>query len=54
MEKQTVNTKEVAKILNIGLEQARSLVHGGKLPNVGSEKRIRIPKVALERFLEGK
>jgi excisionase family DNA binding protein len=53
MEQQTYNTEQVAKILGVGRDYARSLIHTGKLPNVGNSKRVRIPKAALQRFLEG-
>lgn len=53
MEQQTYNTEQVAQILGLGRDYTRSLILSGKLPNVGNAKRIRVPKSAVERYLNG-
>jgi excisionase family DNA binding protein len=54
IEQQTVNVNDLAKILGVGRDFARSLVTAGKLPNVGNAKRIRIPKDAINNYLTGR
>lgn len=53
IEQQTYNTQEVAKILGLGRDYTRSLIQSGKLPNVGNAKRVRVPKSAVQRYLDG-
>jgi excisionase family DNA binding protein len=52
LETQTYNTQEVAKILGLGRDYTRALIHSGKLPNVGNSKRVRVPKSAVQRYLD--
>jgi excisionase family DNA binding protein len=52
IEQQTYSTQEVAKILGLGRDYIRSLIQNGKLPNVGNPKRVRVPKAAVQRYLD--
>ncbi|NTW28884.1 MAG: helix-turn-helix domain-containing protein [Coriobacteriia bacterium] len=47
----TVN--EVAALLRIGRGKAYTLVRTGALPSVTLGRSLRVPKAALERFLQG-
>ncbi len=53
MERQTYNSEEVSKILGLGRDYTRALIQSGKLPNVGNAKRLRVPRIAVERYLSG-
>jgi excisionase family DNA binding protein len=51
--KLTLTTLEVVALTGISRDMVQNLVKGGILPNVtGTEKRIRIPRIALEKYLE--
>jgi excisionase family DNA binding protein len=52
-QRRTLNVEDVTKILGVGRDFVRGLVRQGKLVNVGNNKRIRIPKESLERYLAG-
>jgi Helix-turn-helix domain len=48
-----VNIEEARKISRLGRDFLRGLIRAKIIPNVGSASRIRIPLVALERYLSG-
>ena len=51
--KLTLTTLEVCYLTGWGRDYAQNLVRDGSLPNVsGNPKRILIPRIALERFLQ--
>jgi excisionase family DNA binding protein len=50
--KLTLTTLEVVSLTGISRDQVQNLVKDGVLPNVtGNNKRIRIPRIALEKYL---
>lgn len=46
-----LSVRDVARILRIGRNQAYELVRSGAIASVRIGRSIRVPKVALERFL---
>ena len=52
MEKLTFTVDEAVQATRLGRDQIRRLVYEGTLPNLGPRTRIRIPRVALERYIE--
>jgi excisionase family DNA binding protein len=52
MQRETYTNAEVSQILGLGRDYTRRLIQSGKLPNVGNAKRIRVPKAAVQRYLE--
>ncbi|MFA4837309.1 MAG: helix-turn-helix domain-containing protein [Dehalococcoidia bacterium] len=52
--KLTLTVSETAKVLGISKATAYSLVHQKKLPAIRiSARRLVVPKIQLQRFLEG-
>ncbi len=52
-QKLTVNVLEAAALTGLGRDRVRQLVRDGALPNIGAHMRPRIPRAALERFVNG-
>ncbi len=52
MDRLTVDTKEIMLLTQWGRDYVRLLVRNGTLPNVGTQKRILVPRKALQEFLE--
>ena len=44
-----LNTQQAAKLLGMSERQVRELIYGGVIPVVRLDRRIRIPRAALER-----
>ncbi len=44
---------DTAKLLGIGILSCRNAVRGGQLPSVRFGQRYRVPRAALDRWLEG-
>lgn len=51
--KTVLSVKDLAKILNIGINNAYSLVREGQIHSVKIGRQYRIPLVALHAYLEG-
>ena len=49
--KLTASLVEAQNLTGLGRDRLRKLVKDGTLPNVGAHTRIRIPRAALERFV---
>lgn len=49
-----LSVEELATALNIGKNTAYDLVRSGQIQSVRVGRQIRIPKIALTAFLEGK
>ncbi len=49
----TYKVEEAAKLLRIGRNKAYEAVACGEIPSVRIGKRILVPRIALERMLEG-
>ncbi len=53
-EKLTLSVDEAAKCLGIGRNLCYNLCRQGKIPCLAlGQKRLRVPKVAIERLLQG-
>ena len=52
MDRLTVDTKEIMQLTQWGRDFVRLLVKNGTLPNVGTQKRILVPRKALQDYLE--
>jgi excisionase family DNA binding protein len=50
---QTVTVEQAAKILGIGRHLAYEAVRTGKIPTLRFGRKIRIPRLAIERILSG-
>jgi excisionase family DNA binding protein len=50
---QTYTIREIAKILNVGLNEAYAAAHRGELPIIKIGRSIRVLKPAFDRLLEG-
>jgi excisionase family DNA binding protein len=51
--KLALTTLEMCSLTGLGREHLQNLVRDGILPNVsGNQKRILVPRIALERYLE--
>jgi excisionase family DNA binding protein len=51
--KLTLSTLEICALTGLGRDHVQNLVRDGTLPNVsGNQKRILVPRIALERYLE--
>ena len=48
-----LDVAEVARILKIGRRQCYQLVRSGELPSLRLGRRVVVPRVQLERLLEG-
>ena len=53
MERRTVTVEEAAKVLGIGRSAAYLAVRTGELPSLKIGRRIVVPRIALERLLQG-
>ncbi len=53
IECQTVSVEDAGKILGIGRNTAYDAAKSGQLPTIRIGRKIRVPKVALERLLCG-
>jgi excisionase family DNA binding protein len=51
VEKQSYSIPEAARLLGIGLKQARDAVRNRQIPSIKINDRDRIPKPALDRLL---
>ena len=51
MEKYVYTVREVAKILEIGMNSAYDLIHGNIIPHIRLGRKIRIPRKAFEEWL---
>ena len=52
MERLTLDTKEVMEATGWGRDFVRQLIRSNALPNVGTHRKILIPRKALDRYLE--
>lgn len=48
----TVTLAQAQVITGLGRDHLRALIRDGKIPNVGPRTRVRIPRAALERWLD--
>lgn len=53
IEKLTVNVEEAGKILGISRPTAYERVQDGSIPSIKLGRRILVPRIALERMLNG-
>jgi excisionase family DNA binding protein len=53
MERQTLTIEEAARVLGIGRSAAYLAAHRGDLPVIRIGRRYVVPRVALERLLNG-
>jgi|GEM_PF-2194416 len=51
MEKVVYSVREIAAILNIGMNKAYDMIHERKIPAIKMGKVIRIPKKAFDNWL---
>ena len=52
-QKLTLSTIDICHLTGLGRDHVQNLVRDGILPNVsGNHKRIIVPRIALERYLE--
>jgi excisionase family DNA binding protein len=49
----TYDVEEAAKVLGIGRNTAYKLIDEGQIPHLRLGKKIRIPKIAIDRMLSG-
>ena len=54
MDKLVYTVKETAQVLNIGMNNAYSLVNSKDFPKIQVGRKILIPKKALDRWLDSK
>lgn len=52
-QKSVLSAKDLAQILNIGINNAYALVREGQIHSVRIGRQYRIPLVALKSYLEG-
>ena len=52
MDKKTLTVRELSEVLNIGRSTAYEAVRSGQIPSVKIGRRLLIPIVALDRFLD--
>lgn len=52
-QKSVLSVKDLAQILNIGINNAYALVREGQIHSVRIGRQYRIPLVALKSYLEG-
>ncbi|WP_432664200.1 helix-turn-helix domain-containing protein [Wukongibacter baidiensis] len=51
MEKYVYTVREVAKVLEIGMNSAYDLIHENVIPHIRLGRKIRIPKKAFDEWL---
>jgi excisionase family DNA binding protein len=52
MERLTLDVKEIMALTGWGRDHVRQMVRDRKLPNVGTRRRLLVPRKALEAYLE--
>lgn len=52
MERLTLDTKELMSLTGWGRDHVRHLIRSNALPNVGTRRKILVPRKALDRYLE--
>jgi len=48
----TISIEEAGKILGVGRDASYRAVHNGEIPAIKIGRRLRVPRVALQRLLE--
>lgn len=51
LERRTHDTRELQKILGLGRIQIQKLVRDGKLPNLGTSRKILVSRAAIAKYL---
>lgn len=52
-ERRTLTIEEAGRMLGIGRNKAYEAAHSGELPVIRIGRRLLVPRVALDRLLEG-
>jgi hypothetical protein len=53
LERQTLNRAEIQAVTGLSRDAVLAKIKTGELPNIGSQRRILVPRSAVERMLSG-